>query len=272
VSIPSLLTGLLLSALPAADVLSREELQERAESAFHQGVEARNDPVTARQRFREAAGYYEQLRQHGTPTAALYCNQGNAYLLAGDLARAILAYRRGLQLDPNHPELHRRLAYARAQVAYPPDGTFRPPSDPWPSGLAWLPHPTPAPLLGLALLLYSLGCLCLTRWRMTRRSLLLGLGIGALIAALLPTAGWGLLVWLDRQEIARPLVVIATEKVPLRQGNGPDYPIRRELPRGVEARQRFVRRDAQQREWLQIELANGEVGWVTRAAVVCAQP
>ena len=35
-----------------------------------------------------------------TPSAALLFKAGNAWFLAGDLPRAIAAYRRGLALDP----------------------------------------------------------------------------------------------------------------------------------------------------------------------------
>jgi len=49
--------------------------------------------------------------------------------------------------------------------------------------------------------------------------------------------------------------------VMLRTGNGLRYPPRYETPlnRGVEARLLFTRGD-----WLQIEFAGGEVGWVPR--------
>jgi len=60
-------------------------------------------------------------------------------------------------------------------------------------------------------------------------------------------------------------VVITADGVPLREGNGVAYPARYDAPlnRGVEARLLFVRGD-----WLQIELAGGEVGWVPGASTV----
>src|SRR5262249_25530730 len=49
-------------------------------------------------------------------------NQGNTYLLADKLPQAILAYKRGLRLNPNHELLRANLEYARSQVNYPPSG------------------------------------------------------------------------------------------------------------------------------------------------------
>ncbi len=42
---------------------------------------------------------------------------GNAYLLAGDLGRAVLAYRRASEADPADPQIQSSLAYARSLVA-----------------------------------------------------------------------------------------------------------------------------------------------------------
>jgi hypothetical protein len=56
-------------------------------------------------------------------------------------------------------------------------------------------------------------------------------------------------------------VVIADDGVLVRRGNGLAYPPRYETPvnRGVEARLLFARGD-----WLKIELASGDSGWVPR--------
>jgi hypothetical protein len=82
------------------------------------------------------------------------------------------------------------------------------------------------------------------------------------LAALLATL---LLIGEQARRSARPVVVIAADGVLLRRGNGPAYPPRYETPlnAGVEASLRFARGD-----WLQIELAGGEVGWVSRTAAV----
>jgi hypothetical protein len=264
VSVVSILIGLVLSASGAeSSAPSDAELLNQAEAAFHEGIRLRAQPDEARRSFRRAADAYEMLRQHGAANAVLFRNQGNACFLAGDVPGAILAFRRGLQIEPNDQVLRNSLDQARAQVAFPePEALGRPVVDRWPP---WLPRPSQGLLAGLALLLYGLGWLALTRWWMTRGGRWLWLTLLALGMAVLIGAGWGLAAWQASDEARHPLVVIAADGVLLRRGNGLAYPPRYETPvnRGVEARLLFERG-----KWLKIELARGESGWVPRAAVL----
>jgi hypothetical protein len=242
---------------PAPAPPSDADLLHQAEAAFHEGVSLRDTPGKARPLFRTAATCYESLRQRGAHNADLYRNQGSAFLLAGDLPRAILAYRRGLRLAPADAGIQAGLAYARAQVAYPSqDGFGRPATEHRPP---WLPRLWPLPCLVGAVLLYSVAWVAITRWRMTRRGWLLSAAGVAFGAAALLTASLALDSWQHGQESRHPLVVIAEDGVLVRTGNGLAYPPRYETPlnRGVEARLFFARGN-----WLQIELAGGEVGWV----------
>jgi hypothetical protein len=264
VAIAAILIGLVLSA-PGAETPAPTDadLLSQAEAAFREGARLRDQPEEARRCFRQAAGAYATLHQHGAANAALFRNQGNACLLADDLPGAILAYRRGLRCDPNDHVLRNSLEQARAQVTYPPsEGLGRPSVDPLPP---WLPRPSQALLAGSALLLYGLGWLALTRWWMTRRGRWLGLTVAALGVAAILGAGWGAGQLQASDEAQRPLVVIASDGVLLRRGNGATYPSRYETPvnRGVEARLLFDRG-----KWLKIELAGGESGWVPRASVI----
>lgn len=254
-------------AMAATEKVSDPELLIQAEAAFRSGLEVRDEPEKARPHFRNAASCYEALRQRGAHNAELFRNQGNAYLLAGDLPQAMLAYRRGLRLAPTDSILRANLAHARAQVAYPGPGEFgRPATEHWPP---WLPY---FPLrLGLLLFagFYSLGWLGLVRCWMVRRAAPLGWGIVAWVLALLTAGNLALQAWNERTESLHPLIVIASDGLPLRKGNGVIYPPRVEAPlnRGVEARLQFERG-----EWLQIELASGAVGWVPRRAVMVDTP
>jgi hypothetical protein len=242
----------------------------QAEATFAQGVQlASNNPGEARMCFTCAAAMYEQLCA-ATPSPALYRNLGNAYLLALDpddakadnLARAILAYRRGLQLDPADHELRRRLEYARQQVYHAPPGTFgQPPTDHRPP---WLPR-WPGLLFTLAAAGYALAWLAFVRWRMVRRRLWLNVAGAWAVFMLLFLAGWAAEARQISLERRYPPVVIARDGVQLLVGNGSRYPPRYETPlhRGVEAQLRHDRG-----RWLQIELGGGQVGWVPRDAVL----
>jgi tetratricopeptide (TPR) repeat protein len=262
VAVARLILGLLLTPALAGAEPPDGELLSRAEAAFAEG--AASDGRTAQQPFLQAAADYEALRQRGVNNAPLYLNQGNAYLLAGDLPRAILAYRRGLRLAPRDPALLRHLDYAREQVVHVAPGSFgRPPVDHWPP---WLLYPPPGLAVLLASLFYGAACLGWTRWLMTRRRWpAVGAGAAFLLAAVL-AAHAAVAAAAERTDRLRPPVVIASESVPLHRGNGHSYPAYPwPLPRGTEARLLFERGP-----WLQIELTGGEVGWVQRADVVGA--
>jgi hypothetical protein len=266
---PCLLVSLSPLLLFSSDLstLSDRDILERAETEFQEGVHLRQARDQARPHFRNAAGYFDELRQRGVHNPALYRNLGNAYLLADDLPHAILSYHRGLYLAPNDLDLRESLAEARQRVVYPQSGDLgRPQSD---DRLPWLPHLHSNWLMFTAVIVYVLGCVGLTRWRMVRRERLL---VGGLLALLLASAlsGWLMVRAHEQNEREEhPLVVIARDGVLLRRGNGVVFPPRYDTPvnRGVEGRLRFERGG-----WVQIELSGGEIGWVPRAAVLCDSP
>jgi hypothetical protein len=256
--------GLLVVVAGAPDkALSDPALLEQAEAAFRAGVAHREQPDAARSQFRQAASGYEELRRRGAANVDLYRNQGNAYLLAGDLPQAILAYRRGLPRNPADSFLRADLAYARSQVADSGSGGLgRPAVDNRPP---WLPYLSLRPRLFFFLCSYSVGWLGIVRWWMVRRTAPLTLGMIAFGLAALVATSIGMEVWSKHQEVLHPLVVVAADDLPLRKGDGILYPSHYQaaLHRGVEARLRFERGD-----WLQIELAGGQVGWIPRSAAL----
>jgi len=244
---------------------------DRAAALFEQGAGlAQADPRGARRLFGEAAAHYELLHQHGAQNPQLYLNLGNAHFLAADpddtqgahLARAIVAYRQGLALDPSDVQLQQNLEHARRQVSYPPPGTFGQPA--LEHRLPWLPR-LPGLWFALALGGYLLGTLAVARWWMVRRGAWLSVAAGCIVGALSFAGAAGIELWHIAQEARYPVVVIAQDGVQLLTGNGSRYPPRYEtaLNRGVEARLRYERG-----RWLQVELAGGEIGWLPRNAVV----
>jgi tetratricopeptide (TPR) repeat protein len=257
------LIALVLAGVPAGFrqvALADALVLPKAEAAFDRGLKARSNPVEAKKDFQEAAKLYEGFINDGYRNADLYRNLGNASLLAGDLPRAILAYRSGLRLAPNDRALRSNLAVARERVSYPEPGPFaRPAADTRPP---WLPYVPPLWRLTAAMIAYTLAWLALMRWRMMRQRRLLGAACLLGIISLLLGASLAADCWKGREESRHPLVVIADDGVLLRRGNGFKYPPRSEIPlnRGVEARLLFTRGD-----WLQIELASGEIGWVWAA-------
>ncbi|MFN4260114.1 MAG: hypothetical protein ACK4RK_12530 [Gemmataceae bacterium] len=262
------MTLILGAALQEADASPHAPLYAQARAEFEHGARLRDtDPALARQHFHRAGEYFDRLRQQGVHHPTLELQRGNAYFLAGDVPRAILAYRAGLWLAPHDAALRARLADARGQVAWSTtDKLGQPPEDNWPP---WLPRVAPEVLLGLAGFFYSLFCVSITRWGMTRWSGWLESGAVTLLLTIAATGGWLAQEWQRGREKQYPVVVIAEDGILLRKGNGMAYAPRYDTPlaRGVEGH--LLR---QRGDWLHIELASGQTGWVLRQWVVDDPP
>lgn len=63
--------------------------------------------------YADAAAVYERILAGGVESGAVHFNLGNAYLKAGDVGRAVLAYERARRLDPGDPDLRANLDFAR---------------------------------------------------------------------------------------------------------------------------------------------------------------
>jgi hypothetical protein len=239
--------------------LSNEDLARQARDEFDRGVAARRNGERSRQHFLAAALAFDQLRLRGVRSPDLERSAGNAYFLADDLPRAILAYRRGLRLAPDDRGLRDNLEEARVQVLFLEGSSLgRAPEDLRP---AWLPY-APRSLFALAVAGYAVCCLAVARWFMLRQRQALLVASAALAVA----AGASLLSASPRPESSRPVVVIAATGVQLRKGDGWGFLPRYETPvnKGVEAQLLYRSEDG----WMQVELSGGEVGWVAPSEAV----
>jgi hypothetical protein len=205
-----------------------------------------------------AASVYDRLALRGAANGPFHVNQGNAHFAAGNLAEAILAYRRAERYLPHDRQLKENLAAARTKVAAATPGER---GRPWWAG--WLGRHRQ---VRVALLLHVLGwtLLLVGLWRPAARWRVFGVLL-LLSAGTLTAAAW----WEERDAVGRPLAVVRDETV-LFSGNGYSYPPRldRELPwvlhGGVEVRIIGVKKNG----WLHVELTNGVTGWLPREAVL----
>jgi hypothetical protein len=255
------------SAPDSYDNSAPDDLLSQAEDAFRRGLDVRDNPEAARPLFRKAAEYYEELRRRGADNADLSRNLGNCHLLADDLPQAILSYRHGVRLAPTDSVLRANLAHAREQVAYP--AREHPGWMPADNGPLWLLYLSPLLSLFAFMGFYTAGWLALARWWMIGRTPPLAVGIAAFLLAMFPATRLAWEAWSQREASLHPVLILAADGILLRKGNGVLYPPRFDsaLNRGVEARLLFERGP-----WLQIELANGALGWVPRAAVLLDPP
>ena len=79
----------------------------------------------AQSKFPEAAAEYNKLIQTGSISPALYFNLGNAYFKAGQIGRAIGAYRQAEEMSPRDPDIRANLQFARNLVTGPKIGAGR---------------------------------------------------------------------------------------------------------------------------------------------------
>lgn len=67
-------------------------------------------------KYSQAAGIYEEIIRTGHIAPAVYFNAGDAWLKAGQLGRAIYAFRRAEELAPRDPDIRANLQIARNQA------------------------------------------------------------------------------------------------------------------------------------------------------------
>lgn len=236
-----------------------------AETAFDEGLALLDDNETlARLKFEEAAAMYRAIqREHGLGGADLFTNAGNASLLAGDVGRAIIAYRQALTIEPTHRGALAGLAQARSRVS------IAAPEDVKKGGwfvrmLKFVPRVW---AVGAGLTLWAVGW-GLVLARLGRLRYCAGGRVPTWsIAACLGTAG--LVAGVVAADIvaardADDAVVIATE---VHGHNGPDsrvYPrtFEQSLSAGVEGRVRESRRG-----WVRFRLGDGRETWLPASAV-----
>ncbi len=217
-----------------------------------------------RAKFLESARLFEAALDGGPRNGALETNAANAFLLGGDVGRAILHYRRALVVRPDDPRATVNLATARGRrrdvIEETPSRALLETFAFWHRALALR---TKVALALGAWTFAFLGIAAGVAWRRAARirgTLVRG-GLALLVVAL--AVGVSGVVELRERAAGDAAVVLAPE-VALRTGDGQSYPPRYENPvhAGTEVRVREERAG-----WIEVELADGKRGWVPRDAV-----
>jgi tetratricopeptide (TPR) repeat protein len=204
--------------------------------------------------FTAAVAAFQTLLGQGLESPELYYDLGNAEFKAGQLGRAIAAYRQALRRDPQDEDIRYNLNFARSYVRQPADRSG-PLARAAGKALAWFPSDTLA-LAALAcyLALAVLGAaLLLTRGRVTA----LRWAAAAAGVLFVLTAAWASArLWADRNQ--RWGVVVASQ-AEARNGPNASYQVGFLVPEGREVR--ILGREG---EWVAIGLpAEGYKGWIT---------
>jgi hypothetical protein len=238
---------ILIACLSLACAFARSET---ATSAF----EAANK-LYEQGKYGDAAGAYEKLAQSGQASLAVYFNLGNSYFKAGQIGRAIAAYRQAERLAPRDPDLRANLQFARSQTQGPTLAVS--------PGQRWLRKLTlnEWTLWGMCAFWLWLLLLAARQWRPAwKRTLGLYPAAAAVAAGLL---GACLAAAFHEERLDRVAVVVARDAVvrhgPLEEPHNAAFT----LHDGAE-----LRVLDQKDEWLQITTDARRKGWVRRDQVL----
>ena len=243
---------ILMAAVQPGMSESLEQKVQQALDIYAQAQESTNKEERM-EKFRQAQRLFAYASDQGVKTPALYTNIGTSALQAENLGDAVLAFRRALALDPDHPQALKNLQQSRTLLP------------------KWLPRPTEEGLLdsffswhksmaageragfaALFFLLSAVGFAVSIRWRLVLvRNL-----------SFLPLLLWLVLLGSYIVEInaksGRGAVITVNDTV-ARVSDSVNSPQRfsQPLPAGAEVQVLEVRGD-----WARVSLSNGRDAWV----------
>jgi tetratricopeptide (TPR) repeat protein len=246
------------AAMPAGADVS-ERLAQDAIDAYSQALDTEQRDLRLAG-FRNAERLFARVAAGQSRNPELYTNLGNAALQANHLGAAVLAYRRALVLDPDHPRAVQNLEHARSQLP------------------EWVPRPTGSGLLDTFFLWHR----TLSRSERSLAAALAFATAGLLLAAglrfgkqgnnvprnaaILPGLVWVALlvsVAIDSGQHTRDEAVLVADETLARAADSALAPqtLPAPLPAGVE-----VQILEQRSPWLRIRLASGRDAWIPESA------
>lgn len=241
----------LLPALSAQPVSAQDlALLEGASQAYERGE------------YEQAAARYEQAAAV-SGHAAVYYNLGNAYYKLGDYGRAVLNYRRALNITPRDRDTRANLALARTQTTdrFETTGNLSFSTQLTSFTQNWLNRNELA-LLALGIWLIFL-LLVLAHGFTPSERLREGLQTAFILAAVLALLGAVSLGSRLYEETVHPAAVIVAEGIAVKSGPGEQYLTEFELHSGAE-----VSLLEERPAWVRLSLpGEGLQGWVPLESV-----
>lgn len=241
-----------------------EEVLNEAVHEYKAALDS-NDSDERLEKFRRAEMLFARLADgdpedlhDGIHNADLYVNLGNAAMGARQLGPAILAYRRALQLDPDHHRARQNLAHARTLLAdwvpRPEEGGVFDTFFAWTGRLSIGEFET---LAGIAFLVTAVLVAGSIRWR---QPVLRNLAFIPGLAWLLLVGAIVFLVFENKNDGA----VVTVPEVVARSADstGASPRFAQPLPSGTEVQVLETRDD-----WSRVRLSDGRDAWLPRSAV-----
>ena len=260
----SALTVLIMLNGQASAKLTQQELVELTDQAgglFRQANDlAKSEPGRARTLYEQTILRYKRIIEEGHITnAPLYYNVGNAYLLMGDIGRAILNYRRAQRFAGDASELagnlrknlQTALEQRRDQVQLKAQKRILQTLFFWHYDFGVKIRL----LLGCFAWVFAWAALSVRIWRRRGRG-----AVGTAIVGMVVAVCFAVSVAVDvNSDRTNAQGVIVADEVTARQGDGINYPesFVEPLHSGTE----FILREKRSK-WLRIELTSGDDTWI----------
>lgn len=243
---------LLALALGATD--ARASALDEGRAAFQEAMNLEGNATARKAAFARAEVALGEAVRAAPDRPELLADWGNAALGAGDLATAVLAYRRALALDPGNTRARQNLAWVRA---HEPD-LLRPAASSGATDTLLFFHTWPrARKLIVGAVAFAVAVLLVVPWVGRRKK---ALEMLAVIPFVIWVAMLGSVLLEDRHEDD----AVVMDDIVLRAADSAGAPaaMSQPLPRGTEVT--VVERRG---SWTQVRVANGTAGWVASGAV-----
>ena len=227
-----------------------------ANDLFRQANAKSNEPEEAKRLYAQAVLHYERLiKEEGIRNGQLYYNLGNAYLLKGDVGRAILNYRRAERLNPSDADLAKNLSFARGKRIDKVEVKAK--EQVLKTLFFWHYDFSIAARFLAACVFFGVLFLGLTvlLWFGRKPGVVFVCGLSGLLFLCFMGSVVFERVMAERQVFG----VIVAESVIARHGDGENYPARFKEPLHSGTEFELVKRHP---GWLHIELPDGTDGWV----------
>jgi tetratricopeptide (TPR) repeat protein len=206
-------------------------------------------------KFAEAASSYQQMIQSGTVSPAIYFNLGNAFFKAGQLGRAIAAYRTAEKIAPRDPDVHANLQFVRGKVQSP---TLSPSA--WQRWVAALTINEWGVLAAAAFWIW-LALLAVVQlrpgWKQSLRAFLWCGGCATLVLGGCAGAAWS--------ENSTQTAIVVVQDAATHNGPLDEAPTGATVHDGAELSMLDTKND-----WLQVRVDSQRVGWLKRGQVMLA--
>ncbi|MGA2680049.1 MAG: hypothetical protein ABSF37_12240 [Sedimentisphaerales bacterium] len=254
---------LFTAGLAAGDTLSKEQIHtifNQANDAFRQANSAVDDTDKSNSLYEKAIlGYEKIIREGHIENPKLYYNLANAYLLKGDIGRAILNYRCAEKLDKSDSDIRKNLAFARSRRVDKVE--IKTEKQILQTLVFWHYDFSMRARFTIACVCFAVFCLGLTVMIWFGRNA--PLTAVTVVSACLLVCLIGSLAVEEYSQAANLSGVIVSPEVVAYQGDGQNYPPSFKAPLHAGTEFDLIERRP---GWFHIKLADGSDGWIPQSA------